>query len=285
MLTRMAGTRPTRVDVLVRIRSVDGTTRVTARDAATGRYSEIDISAETTLFALAPDGGAVVVGVPEPGGSSLVVWTFATGSTEVLAAGPGSGDTAAAYAPDGKRVVALAEDDDRAVATVLDLASGSRRLLWSVEGVASADPRVTWSPDGAYIAVTYVTLDDDSFTTAILSADGTVVAELPGMEILGGAGRAWLGSHGLLMVDEFWDDDGPVPIVVFDAATGSRRQIPRTGYGPVLGAVDGRLVHLTDDGGISSTTFEEADPRPLLPTGPGQEILFFDALPGALGLS
>jgi Tol biopolymer transport system component len=280
----MAGTRPTRVDVLVRIRSVDGSTRLSARDRATGEYSEIDIPAETTLFALAPDGGAVVVSVPEPGGSSLVVRTFATGAAEALVAGPGDGDTAAAYAPDGKRIAALAEDDDRAVLTVIDLASGSRRPLWSVDGVASADPRVTWSPDGAYIAVTYVTTDDDSFATAILSVDGTVVAELPGMEILGGAGRAWVGGHELLMVDEFWDD-GPVPIVVFDAATGSRRQIPRTGYGPVLGAVDGRLLHLTDGAGVSSTTFEEADPRPLLPTGPGQEILFFDALRGALGPS
>jgi dipeptidyl aminopeptidase/acylaminoacyl peptidase len=280
----MAGTQPIRVDVLARIRSIDGTTRLIARNSATREYAEIDITPETTPFALAPDGSGMVVGVPEPGGASLVVRTFATGTAEALAAGPGGGDSAAAYAPDGKRIAALAEDGDEAVVTVIDLASGRRRLLWSVEGVASADPVVTWSPDGAYVAVTYVTPDDDSFATAILYADGTVVAELPGMEILGGAGRAWLGGHELLMVDEFWDD-GPAPIVVFDAATGNRREIPRTGYGPVLGTVDGRLLQLEDGEGVSSTTFDEADPRPLLPAGHGQEVLFFDALPGALGLS
>lgn len=179
----------------------------------------------------------------------------------------------------------LTSDEETASVVVLDVDGGGVRELWSAEGGTHAGTVVSWSPDGRFLAVSY--LDPDDFDhTVVVDGEGRVVADVPEMAIVGRSRLCWTNDHDLVLNYEFWSSqDVPRPVVLADAATGERREIPQPqglGLGS-FGALDGRVLRLEDGRRVVSTAFDGSDPRPVLDVGPEHEITFLDAIPGVLG--
>lgn len=77
--------------------------------------------------------------------------------------------------------------------------------------------------------------------------------------------------------------DVPQPIVLGDPATGERREVAQPQDRGVFGALDGRVLRLSEGGRVVSTDLGGSDPRPVLDVGQDYDITFLDAIPGALG--
>jgi hypothetical protein len=285
-----------RPDLMVRVSSKYGSGRLMARDARTGRFAGLALAYATptdqhrptsadaemlNLFALSPDGSRLLAGDSEVGGDPLVVHELTTGTAMALPPGPGGGPVAAAFSGGGDRIAALSLTDEKATVTVLDLAGGAHRVLWSTDGATSSEVKVSFSPDGSFVGVTYVDPDDHDHTV-VLDSDGIMVADLPDMAISGPSRLGWTGDHTLILEPEYWDSLDPQPIILVDAATGSRTETAQPEQTRVLGALDGRVIRLTASHRIVSTTFDGTDARPILDAGPDTTITFCDAIPGAL---
>ena len=244
-----------------------------------------------TFHALAPDGTRLLLGLHGASGLWLVPLAAGAGPSRFVPfpREPDRAPDVAALAPGGDRVAGLGsawagwtDDDSRAAVTVVDIESGQARELWSAAGAPTADAVATWSPDGRFIAVTWVDADDHNHS-AVLDDDGTLVVDLPEMDVLAGTRLAWTGDHGLLLLHEYWDHrDGPAPVVLLDPTTGDRRHIERPKGIGVLGALDGRLVQYSREGRIWSTAVDGSDPRTLLTFEADLHPTFLDATPGAL---
>jgi hypothetical protein len=298
-VSSLAEGRPRRADMVVHLRAHDGAVRLVARDPVTGRFVRLAVrrpldawpmpgvpdDAAIRPFGLSLDGSRLLVADPHAGGYRLCSLELASGAAVPLPAGIDA-DTAA-FAPDGRRVAALHQDDDSVAVTVLDTDTDTdtdaarRRVLWSAEGTVG-DPILTWSPDGRFLAVNHLD-PDDSEHTVVMDDAGTLVADLPETAIVGSSWRAWTGEHDLLLVAEVWGaQDGPLPIVLLDPASGDRREVRQRDESGVLGALDGRLLRPADNGRrIESTAFDGSDPRPVVDAGPAQAVSFFDAVPGS----
>ncbi len=293
------GNRPfARTDMVLRLMARDGAVQLVVRDASTRRFAGLSLRSATRptwllpgvpdeavidLFALSPDGSRLLFGDPAVGRYRLSLHALATGVGVTLPPSPGDDANAAAFAPDGDRIAVLALDDDRATVTVLDVDGGRPRPLWATEGGTSAETVVSWSPDGGFLAVTYID-PEDADHTVVMDDAGTVVADIPQTAIAAGSRLGWTGDHDLLLDYEFWEnDDVSPPLVLADAATGARREVPQRDYSGVLGALDGRVLRFVKGGRVVSTALDGSDPQPVFDVGPDYEITFFDAIPGALG--
>ena len=292
-----------RTDIVVALADVWETSQLHARDSSTGEFRPVsftmtaqprhppDVRPQAFLrfHSLSPDGSQLLVGEPHHY-ECLVPLAPGAGPGRFVPfpPEPDRPPALATLAPDGIQVAAMttagdqSTDDNRVILIVVDTGSGQARELWSARGAPTSDAVVTWSPDGLFIAVTWVDGDDFSHS-AVVDRAGTVVADLPHLEVLGEARPAWTGDHELLLFHEYWDDDiGPEPIVLLDPATGHQRQIECPGAGGVHGALDGRLLIPSPDGGIVSTAFDGSDPRTLVTFEADLHVTFFDATPGAL---
>lgn len=99
------------------------------------------------------------------------------------------------------------------------------------------------------------------------------MADLPAMAIAGTSRLGWTGDHDLILAHEFWGSlDVRQPFVLADPATrraARGRTAARLG---VFGALDGRVLRLTEGGRVVSTAFDGSDPRPLFDVGPDHDV-------------
>ncbi|SCG74761.1 TolB family protein [Micromonospora humi] len=232
------------------------------------------------VLALAPDGrtAAVVDVDPFPASPVVGLHDLATGHERWLVSDEReSSDHLAQFSPDGTALAVLTTasdpDDDPetgglTVVSVIDLAGGGRRRLWTrSKGGWSAESGIGWSPDGRRIAATYLRAtdeDDDGIVTVVLDLTGREIAHLDQADLVPPTNAAWVDEDHV--VCRFWRDDS-WPHVSVDVRDGGRTVVG-DGAAPLAGVGQRMFFTGHPEAGPAPTLYaanrDGSDPRPFL---------------------
>lgn len=135
-------------------------------DPSTGAVGRSGVVVEDTDFFDYHYGRAFGTPAPSPDGATILfrsarsdwlnIWSVASTGGTPTALAPEDGDQdAGAWSPDGRQVVMTSNHDANVSLRLVDVASGSSRLLVEADDAVCAVP--SWSPDGTRIAFTLAT--------------------------------------------------------------------------------------------------------------------------------
>jgi hypothetical protein len=273
---------------------------VIVRDADDGTWVGVPCGptdSATDALALSRDGRRLVYlsrSLSRPGEDRLAVRTLADGAEARFSAQAEGEDWRAAFSHDGHFLAVLSTDHERKAAdgsvsdlvivSVIDLATGIRRRLWSGPGRAPAERAVSWSPDGRFIEVFHEDVDERFAVTVLDTSNGGLVSRFIEREVLGCPQGAWFSDHELVTFPEFYGDAVP-PTLIVDVVTGVTGR-PDTGDLPhgCRGIAGSRIVGVFAPHAIGTADLDGGNPRLLLTHDPMTQVQVVDVAPDAAPL-
>lgn len=272
---------------------------VFVRDADNGSFSKVPCErAGSTIeaVALSRDGGHLAYFTQSftRADRCLYVHTLADG-TEVRFDPPSDGeDVHTAFSPDGHTLAVLSATDargpddqlvdERLTVSIIDLATGDRRHVWSGPGLAPSERAVGWSPNGSFLAVTHADMDEQPAVTVLDAASARLVNQFTDREILSCPQGAWISDQELVVFPDDVDDESPLrPTFVVDVVTGAVRvpgEIGNLPYG-CWGLANGRMIGSFAPHTIGTVAPDGSNPRTLLSYPPTAELRVVDIAPDA----